>query len=111
MTLSFWCVVHGHGTEWEGLCLDLDIAVHGQSLQDVKTTLEQAVSSYIEDASKEDEATRKRLLARRAPFRVRLPWALRLFFRSIFGNRKSGNDETAGFLVSCRILPRATSRG
>jgi hypothetical protein len=101
MMLSFWCIVHGRGTEWEGLCLDLDIAVHGQSLHEVQTTLEQAISSYIEDASKEDDATRDKLLLRRAPFFVRLPWALRLFFRSIFRNKKPGSDETAGFPVSC----------
>jgi hypothetical protein len=101
MTSSFWCIVHGHGTEWEGLCLDLDITVHGQSLDEVKKTLEQAVVSYIEDAGKEDDATRNRLLRRRAPFLVRLSWALRLFYRSIFGNKKFGSDETAGFPVSC----------
>jgi hypothetical protein len=93
--------VHGHGTEREGLCLDLDIAVHGQSLDEVKTTFEQAVVSYIEDAVKEDEATRNRLVRRRAPFLVRRAWALRIFYRSIFGNKKSGSDETAGFPVSC----------
>lgn len=84
-----------------GLCLDLDIAVHGQSLNEVKTTLEQAIGSYIEDAVKEDEASRNRLLCRRAPFLVRLAWALRLFYRSIFGIKKFGGDETAGFPVSC----------
>jgi hypothetical protein len=100
MTSSFWCIVHGHGTEWEGLCLDLDIAVHGQSLDEVKTTLEKAVVSFIEDAVKEDKTTRKRLLRRRAPFLARLGWTLRLFYRSLIGDKKFGGDETAGFPVS-----------
>jgi hypothetical protein len=101
MQFTFWCIVRGHGTEWEGLCLDLDIGAHGQSLDDVKMLLEEAIGTYIQDAFKEDEATRDRLLARRAPFLVRLSWALRLFFRSIFRNKKFGSDETAGFPVSC----------
>jgi len=50
---------------------------------------------------KEDQATRNRLLRRRAPFLVRFSWALRLFYRSIVGNKKSGGDETAGFAISC----------
>jgi hypothetical protein len=101
MAVSFWCVAHGHGSQWEGLCLDLDIAVQGQSLEQVKTSLESMIASYIEDAGHEDEATRNKLLGRRAPLSVRVPWALRLFFRSILSNRNRGSDETVGFPVSC----------
>ena len=101
MTISFWCIAHGHGSQWEGLCLDLDIAVQGKSLEEVKTSLESMVVSYIEDASQEDEATRNRLLERRAPLSVRFPWALRLFLRSILSNKNRGSDDTVGFPVSC----------
>jgi hypothetical protein len=98
---SFWCVAHREGTQWEALCLDLDIAVHGPSFPDVKKCLEEAVFSYIKDAMKEDEPTRTRLLHRRAPLSVRLPWALRLFFRSILSNKKRDSDQAAGFPISC----------
>lgn len=98
---SFWCVAHGHGSQWEALCLDLDIAVHGPSLPYVKKALEEAVSSYIKDALKEGEQARNQLLHRRAPLSVRLPWAMRLFFRSVFSNKKPGNDQVAGFPISC----------
>jgi hypothetical protein len=101
MKFTFWCIVRGQGTEWEGLCLDLDLAVHAQSLREAQMLLEEAVGTFVEDAFKEDEATRIRLLSRRAPFLVRLIWACRLFLRSIVGNKKLGGDETAGFPISC----------
>jgi hypothetical protein len=101
MKFTFWCIVHGRESEWDGLCLDLDIAVHAQSLHEAQMLLEEAVGTYIEDALKEDKVTQNRLLSRRAPFLVRLVWASRLFFRSIFGNRRAGGDEAAGFPISC----------
>jgi hypothetical protein len=98
---SFWCVAYQRDGEWQALCLDLDIAVHGRSFADVKHCLGEAVSSYVQDALKEDEPARRRLLSRKAPLSVRFPWALRLFFRSILSNKKSDSDQAAGFPISC----------
>ena len=78
MRESFYCVVHGRGNEWEGLCLDLDIAVHGHSFVEVKSLMSEAISTYVEDALKEEEPARSALLNRAAPFRVRAYWAFRI---------------------------------
>ena len=78
MRENFYCVLHGRGNEWEGLCLDLDLAVHGHSFADVKARMGDAIDSYVEDVMKEDEPARRALLNRTVPFRVRAYWKARI---------------------------------
>ena len=75
------CFARGHEGSWEALCVDYDIAVQGASFDQVKDDLEAAISDYVEAASSEDEATRIKLLARRAPWSVRLTWTARILGR------------------------------
>jgi hypothetical protein len=97
--VSYYCVIQGHGEQWEGFCPNLDLAVEGRSLEAVRVSLMEMVSTYVEDALKEAEPDRSRLLNRRAPFWVRLKWAWRLF-RAPLGS-SSSQDATAGFPVLC----------
>lgn len=95
------CVAHGSGDRWEAYCLDLDLAVHGNSPHQVQSRLEEAIEDYVAAAKEEAEPVRSRLLNRRAPLHVRLPWALRILFAAIFG-KKPDNDGVVGFQVPCR---------
>lgn len=65
------CFAQGHGDQWEAICLDLDIAVQGQSYQEVYEGLNDAILSYIADAQAEDPAVARQLLTRKAPWHVR----------------------------------------
>lgn len=102
MRESFYCVVHGRGNEWEGLCLDLDLAVHGRSFDEVKELMNEAISTYVEDARKEDEPSRSALLNRRAPLRVRAYWAMRMAMAALRG-RKKDDDAPVGYPVPCHV--------
>jgi len=75
MSRELLCVARGSGDRWEALCLDLDLAVQGRSFDEVRGLLDEAVNTYVEDASAEAEPARSRLLARRVPLHVRLAWA------------------------------------
>ncbi len=44
------CVAEGRGDEWEAICLDLDIAMQGQSFEDVFASLNKAIALHIETA-------------------------------------------------------------
>ena len=66
------CIAHGQDGHWEALCLDLDIAVQGDSFDDVYASLNEAISLYFESVSALPDADRRRLLERPAPLRVRL---------------------------------------
>lgn len=97
---SFRCIIRGRGTEWEGLCLDLDIAIHAASQKEVEDGLRFAVNSYIEDAFKESEEDCRRLLSRRAPLWVRAKLSLSLALHTLRSGR--GKDPSqASFDLTC----------
>jgi hypothetical protein len=95
------CVARRGGDQWEGLCLDLDLAVQGRSFDEVRALLEKAVNTYIEDAGAEAEPARSRLLARRVPLHVRLVWAWRFFKAALYG-RTAGGDSAVWLPITCR---------
>jgi hypothetical protein len=89
----------GLGDEWEAISVEYDIAVSGRSLDEVKRLLKAAILSYIEDASKEDERARKRLLNRRMPWMVRLGWHLRIIKNRL--HLKSRSAAEGRFDLTC----------
>jgi len=95
------CFAHGQNGRWEAICVDLDIAVEGSSLEDVRSRLTAAIDSYVEDASREDVRTAARLLNRRAPFLVRLRLALDYALHAARARRSGGEDLKAGFDLPC----------
>jgi len=94
------CFAEGSGTHFEAICIDLDIAVTGRSLREVVDTLNAAVVSYVEDALKEEEATARALLSRRAPWHVRAYYKLRFMWHLATRRRRNGGEE-ASFDVAC----------
>lgn len=96
------CIASGHGTDWEAFCLDYDLAVQGRSFEEVRLSLAKAIDMYLDSALAEPEPLRTRLLARRAPFRVRLMWAWRVFWSTlaIHAARRDSYPATVEF-VAC----------
>jgi len=54
---------------WVAMCVDLDLAVQGDSAHDVKRLLREQIVSYVSDAYGDDEPFAVQLLSRRAPLR------------------------------------------
>lgn len=71
MHKSLKCFAHGGWGSWEAICVDLDIAVQGRSLEEVKGTLREAIAGYVHDAAQEAPEVRDRLLKRRVPWHVK----------------------------------------
>ncbi len=87
---------------WEAICVDLNVAVQGRSLTEVRGMLSRAIALYIEEAKKEDPKTRERLLCRRAPLGIRTRYELGRaanFVLSRFGRK----DSQARFDIPCRV--------
>ncbi|HXY58802.1 MAG TPA: hypothetical protein VEH76_09485 [Methylocystis sp.] len=93
------CFARGRDSDWEAICVDLDIAVQGQSFNEVRQALEEAVASYIEAAHAEDAESCARLLNRRAPLWVVLLWTWRVL-KSAWRTR-AGGETSASFPVAC----------
>ena len=96
---SFLCFARGHDSEWEAVCVDLDIAVQGRTFNEVQQALEDAVISYVGAAHAEDPETCSKLLNRRAPLWVALLWTWRVL-KTAWRSR-SDNDTSASFPVAC----------
>lgn len=102
MADSVLCFLRGHGAEWEALCLDFDIAVQGNSFDDVMSRMRDAVSTYIEDAHKEAPETAQRLLRRRAPLWVRMRFTGSYLVHLLRRSRRQGDGEyRAGLDLPC----------
>lgn len=96
------CYAHGHGDSWEAICTDLDIAVQGKSLADVRETMRAAIFAYVEAAHAEAPDVEKQLLSRRAPWYVRARVHLGLLCYQVCShfNRRDG-DTLSNFNVPC----------
>jgi hypothetical protein len=102
MRETFYCIFHGRGGEWEGFCLDLDIAIQARSFDEAKNLMGDAIDTYIQDAMKEAEPARTALLNRSVPFRVRAYWAMRVAMAA-FRGRKRDDDISVGYPVPCHV--------
>jgi predicted RNase H-like HicB family nuclease len=88
---SLHCYAEGRDGDWEAICLDLDIAVQGSSFEEVFTSLQEAISLYLESVTDLPPEERRDLLRRPAPFPVRLRFlahALRGLFPHGDGDRQ-----------------------
>jgi hypothetical protein len=95
------CYAYGRDSSWEAICVDFDLAVHGNSFNDVQDQLSKMAKSYLEDAMKEDSETAKRLMNRRVPFLIRARLAVLLFWRLMTGARSDNGNFYAGYDMPC----------
>ncbi len=84
------CYAEGRDSEWEAICLDFDIAVQGESFEEVFHSLDDAVSLYLESVAALPASERTHLLERPAPLSVRLRFLAHVL-RSLFSDR--GGDD------------------
>lgn len=75
-TRTLHCYAEGRDDEWEAICLDLDIAVQGESFEEVFASLREAIALYLESVADLPETERHRLLHRPAPTTVRMRFLL-----------------------------------
>lgn len=100
MTKNLLCYAAGRAGDWEAICIDLDIAVQGQSFDEARALLQRSIDLYVEEAVKEAPEEAARLLARTAPLWVRTTWAMTLFWHLL--SRQPGRGLSyAGFDLSC----------
>lgn len=72
----FLCYAFGEGDRWTAICVDLDLIVEARTQRAVIERLNQTISSYLEDALKEEPRTCAQLLNRSSPWWLRLSlWA------------------------------------
>ena len=70
------------------------------SLEEVTSSLNDAIATYVEDAQREPEAVRQTLMSRTAPLSARIVWLWPFVLHGVLGRNRDG-DLTIGFQVAC----------
>lgn len=99
---SFHCYAYGYPGNVEAICVDLDIAVQGASFTEVRSILNQAIQTYVDDALAEAPEVAEALLSRKSPWHVRAKLAL-LTNWSRLRSRFDGQNKTnaTDFEIPC----------
>ena len=98
------CYAEGWENQWEAFCLEFDIAVQGDSFEDVRGKMDQAIGYYLEDVAELPQEEQLAFLRRSAPFSL---WAKYIFFltlsfifRGDAGQRRDKKERT-DFTLHC----------
>ena len=94
------CYAYRRGQRWHAICVDLDVAVDGESSPAVVATLETCIDLHLERVAELPAEERRRLLSRRAPWRVRAPLAIYTAFHRLKG---AGERNTRSFLLESHV--------
>lgn len=68
------CFAEPEGRQWQAFCVDLSLAVQGESLAEVKRKLHEQVRSYVEEAYTIDREYAEQLMCRKAPVSIRFKY-------------------------------------
>ena len=96
------CYAWGVPGDWEAICVDFDLAAQGESFDEVRSELSDAIETYLEYVAELPENERARFLNRKAPLGLRLHLALlrRVFaLRDSLKLRANGSTIRAGFVL------------
>lgn len=83
------CFAEQKGSVWQAFCLDINLAVQGDNLHQVRAKLHAQINDYLYDAlAGEDRVYAGQLLNRRAPLGL---WAKYYTYKSIYQLRLAHN--------------------
>ena len=98
------CYAWGKPGDWEGLCVDLDLAAQGENFEEVRRELGDAIETYLDYVADLPENEQARFLNRKAPLGLRLQLTLKHRAFYLLNSLKIGSDgrdfARAGFVVT-----------
>ena len=94
---NFRCMAEARNGEWWAICIDLDIAVQGQSFPEVQKSLHQAIDMYLARVVQLPANEQRPLLYRRAPWHVMAKYVVLSAFLKL---RSDGGNSHRSFVIS-----------
>lgn len=94
------CYAEGRKGQWEAVCLDFDLAVQGETFEEVHAELVQAIRGYLEYVQTLPERERAQFMRRRAPLAMRVKFLLFAVF-SLFNHWWDRGPDRAEFTIAC----------
>ena len=79
----------GRGGDWEAICTDLDLAVQGTSLQEVREEIRNAIDTYLEYLGELPKDEQDRLSKQKSPLSLRMNLRLQCWISGLFSLRKN----------------------
>ena len=101
--LVLHCYAERKGDTWQAFCVDLTLAVQGDSPEEVARKLEAQIKDYITDAMGTDKAHVAQLLSRKAPLYYRLKYQ---FIRLRHHSRNTKNGLSRLFELPMPLEPK-----
>ena len=101
MDLKLKCYVHGGAASWEAICVDLNVAVCGNSQREVRASLFKAVDLYLQTVATLPAVEQGGFLSRRTPWRTRASLVILTWF-SALGRRR---NRYQAFIFQSRMPP------
>ena len=99
MDLNLKCYAYGGGASWEAICVDLNVAVCGNSQREVQASLRKAVDLYLETVATLPAAEQRGFLSRRAPWHTRAKLAILTWLSAL----RSGPDRSKTFFFQSQV--------
>ena len=99
MDVNLKCYVYGGGASWEAICVDLNVAVCGNSQREVQASLRKAVDLYLETVAALPAAEQRGFLSRRAPWHTRTKLAILTWLSTL----RSGPDRSQAFFFQSQV--------
>ena len=101
------CYAWGKPGDWEALCVDYDLAAQGDSFEEVRSELADAVETYLDYVSELPENEQRAFLSRKAPLNLRLRLALASNISWMLSAAKLTSDSKG--LVRARFVVTSTA--
>lgn len=93
MPRQLLCYARGHYSDWQAICVDLDIAVQGESFDEAYRLLIDAISLYQESVTDLSGADQRRLLNRQIPLRARAGIVARLLRGAMWDPNRDNHSQ------------------
>tara|TARA_R110001583_G_scaffold134993_1_gene286769 strand:- start:805 stop:1131 length:327 start_codon:yes stop_codon:yes gene_type:complete len=99
------CMAERKAEYWQAFCLDLNLAVQGDSFEDVRSKLHDQIGEYLYDALEgEDQQYAAQLLSRKSPLSIRARYRVNKFFSHLHSAKNGVHQffkETMPLRVAC----------
>ena len=92
------CYAERKQDQWQAFCVDFDLAVQGDTFEEVYASLDQAVHDYVQRVAELPEPDRSHLLGRRAPFGSRVAF-LAAVIRTALRAHGRGDETRFGYTL------------
>ena len=99
MNKAIWCYAEGRVGSWEAFCLDFDLAVQGESFDEVYNELNESISMYLEYVRNLPKEEQRQFLTRKVPLNLRMKFILILLVTTLLNSgikKKTRSRTTAG---------------